>query len=170
MWALASSLPAAELPPCEARLLKRKKTVTWADGELELPLAQSPSSAEKAAGAGSGGGSGSALGSKDVSDDPVVVLPCDGLFDSLSLELLEQQGAQQLQAASTQLAVVGLLACGAWACLLAVARLLPGWPARLALLLNPAFSSARRRRHCAPAALPLHQRIASHSRHCACMP
>ena len=56
------------------------------------------------------------------------------------------------------------------ACCPAVGRLLPGWPARLALLLSPAFSSARRRRHCAPAALPLHQRIASHSRHCACMP
>ena len=103
--------PPAEVPLSEGPLLKRKKTVTWADGELELepelsPLSRLPSSgaaADLAAGGSSSSGSGSGSGGAPCTtsggggagqrqDGPVVVLPCDGLFDSLSLELLEQQG------------------------------------------------------------------------------
>lgn len=67
--------------------LKRKKTVTWAeDDELELPLGPPGGAAEGAAAAAAA---------------PVVVLPCDGLFDALTADLLEQQGKQSA-------AVVGL--------------------------------------------------------------
>ena len=60
--------------------LKRKKTVTWAeDDELELPLGP-PGGAEEGAGAAA-------------TAAPVVVLPCDGLYDALTADLLEQQGA-----------------------------------------------------------------------------
>lgn len=61
----------AEVPLSEGPLLKRKKTVTWADGELELepelsPLSRLPSSgaaADLAAGGSGSSGSGSGSGS-----------------------------------------------------------------------------------------------------------
>lgn len=68
------------LLPGLAPPLKRKKTVTWAeDDELELPLGP-PGGADES-------------GTTAAAAAPVVVLPCDGLYDALADDLLEQQGA-----------------------------------------------------------------------------
>ena len=76
------SLPRPAAPPDDGpRALKRKKTVTWAeDDELELPL-------------GPPGGSGGAPPAGASDAEPVVVLPADGLFDALTADLLQEQGA-----------------------------------------------------------------------------
>ena len=109
-----SSAAAAEdtLGSGEGRGLKRKKTVTWADGDFPLPLeldAAEPLSPPAAAAAAAapqnlaaapplrtataGGCEDAAGGKREAEEDPaVVVLPCDGLFDSLTSDLLQQQG------------------------------------------------------------------------------
>ncbi|PSC69736.1 UDP-galactose transporter 2 [Micractinium conductrix] len=72
--------------------LKRKKTVTWADDEaLEVPLAGDAAAAPAASPAALG----PLLDADAVHADAAVVkLPCDGMFEALSLDLLQQQVGQ----------------------------------------------------------------------------
>jgi hypothetical protein len=72
----------------EGRQLKRKKTVTWADDEFELPLAALPDDGEAL---GGGAGSCALLPSREA-DPAVVVLPCDSLFEAITTDLLQEQG------------------------------------------------------------------------------
>lgn len=81
-------------------MVKRKK-VTWADAELELPLA-SPAGGAAAATEDAAQSSGEA-------QPAVVVLPCDGLFDALTEDLLQDQGGWGLRARGCG-QVVGVLA------------------------------------------------------------
>lgn len=73
--------------------MKRKKTVTWADDEaLEVPLAGDAAAAPAASPAALG----PLLDADAVHADAAVVkLPCDGMFEALSLDLLQQQGVHE---------------------------------------------------------------------------
>lgn len=78
---LTPCFPRAEEPQ-EQRTLKRKKTVTWADGE-ELVLAVDTED---------GAGGPGALEEQPLDAQAIVVLPADSLYSGLDAGLLDAQG------------------------------------------------------------------------------